>query len=293
MRSISYIGIAALVAFVATGAATPHIAQASHCGSPPKGGGYAWSKSYARWCSCMGGSYNQSTTRCSGATGGHGGTHNAPNSGLSARQRQALSLNRMALTFPNTLKGKRDALRLFNRACKLWSSPTICDNALFASKWVQNEYGIQLFRQGRYLKAIPYFRRAVSGCPQTTMARVRSCRVMAANLKTAVNAAHKKHITKKKKPWSKRWCRTCYHALRNDLNYGLKQSANVPQYVRQARAKYGNCSRRGPSRCRGTLGWNLNKDLKSCRPPSVSGGAYYKNIISAYKNCLRAVLLQH
>ncbi len=46
-------------------------ALASHCGSPPSGFGGAWASQYASWCRCMGGSYNSSTTSCSGATGGH------------------------------------------------------------------------------------------------------------------------------------------------------------------------------------------------------------------------------
>ena len=93
-------------------------ARAGHCGSPPSAWGRSGSAAYSAWCSCMGGSYNSSTTACTGATGGHrsspnrgsGQSYPTPGPGIDHEaERQRRERERRE-------KAERDRKRAFERA---------------------------------------------------------------------------------------------------------------------------------------------------------------------------------
>ena len=235
-------------------------AAASHCGSPPRGSGRSWSHRYARWCRCMGGRYNYSTTRCSGATGAHrrggrpvdpsegGRTYDPSKDPWHKRFGRSAELRLIGMRYyrrnPTTVVNLATAIRYFRRA--LGQHPgniTAHKNLSWAATLYWNMKGKIAYQNRRFGTAAQYFRQAIAYPTNakdlaTNRRNLRAARDMARRAGQSPGPSGRA-----------RNCAVCGRAMLRNIRAGLGRTGSIRTYVTQSRAYYANCIRRVRGGC--------------------------------------------
>ena len=213
-------------------------AQANHCGNPPDPWGNA--SGYANWCSCMGGSYNYSTTACSGAT------------------------------------GHRSSPRTNNSSDGLYSNPKgigwYCYSKARNGAWGWGEHRSRSRAQNI---ATGFCRQNSRG----QRCRITSCKQNAnASQRQAIKKGIRQRRTIKRKTRNKRArlsCSVCYRKLVSDVKTGWA-SRRFRTHVNQSIGGYNNCKRKTRDSC--TRGNILVRSLR--RGCNQFRGRAYKSCVN-------------
>lgn len=258
-------------AFLAAELVIASPAEARHCGSPPRGFGRSWSRRYAAWCRCMGGRYNYSTTRCSGATGNHANRsrrrRTTPERNVSVAEEVLWAAWAWYRKKPATVESMATAIRHFKQVLRLEPGNSSARTGLNrASAYYWNLRGMRAYRARRYAEAAAHFRKVLS-YPLAAKNR----RINQINLRNAENMARRSGQSLR--PGRRgRSCGVCDRALVNDIRAGLRRSGRVRSYVTQSRAKYANCIRSLPGGCRrSSIYWKNQRAVTACYKWQLDG----------------------
>jgi len=210
------------------------LTSAQACGNPPDPWGNA--SGYAAWCSCMGGSYNWSTTACEGATGPSRDSNRGSDSGDYSTPR---------------------------------GTGWYCVAKAGNGAWGWGEFWQ---KSGAVSRAFKYCRQGANG----TQCHLSWCAQNSGITKKTSRKPKwlARKSPKKKRRGSALSCNTCYRKMVNDIKSG-RNSGRYKSYVNQAMSGYYNCKRKSDNHCtrgdilyrslyNGCRGYNSNRTYKSC-----------------------------